>query len=140
LGALGRLAGGIAHDFNNRLVLIMGHAELLRSGLKVESAQAHHAEMVLASAKGAAELTRQLLAYSRRQVLKPEAFDLNDLVDRMQRLLQSVIGERIELLTVLGAKREILADPGQIEQVILNLALNARDAMPEGGNLTLETQ
>ncbi len=140
LGAIGKLAGGIAHDFNNRLVIIMGYGELLKRGLPADSPLAHHADMVLASAKRAAELTRQLLAYSRRQVLKPEAFDLNEMAERMKQLLSTAIGDRVELLTVLGATREILADPGQIEQVILNLALNARDAMPGGGRLTLETK
>jgi two-component system cell cycle sensor histidine kinase/response regulator CckA len=139
LGTIGKLVGGIAHDFNNRLAIIMGYGELLRAGLPAGGPLAHHANMVLESAKGAAQLTRQLLAYSRRQVLKPEAFDLNEMVERMRRLLKSVVEDRVELSAVLGAKSQILADPGQIEQVILNLALNARDAMPKGGKLTLET-
>jgi nitrogen-specific signal transduction histidine kinase len=140
LGAVGKLAGGIAHDFNNRLVIIMGHGELLRRAVAADAPLAMHAEMILSSAKRAAELTRQLLAYSRRQVLKPETFDLSRLVERVHQLLASVLGDRIGLVTSLQATRLILADPGQIEQVILNLALNARDAMPEGGSLTLETK
>ena len=140
LGAIGNLAGGIAHDFNNRLVIIMGHGELLRRALPPDGPLASHAEMILGSAKRAAELTRQLLAYSRRQVLKPETFDISEMVERMHRLLASVVGDRIELVTKLAATRLILADPGQIEQVILNLALNARDAMPSGGKLILETR
>jgi PAS domain S-box-containing protein len=140
LGAVGKLAGGIAHDFNNRLVIIMGHGELLRRALPEDGPLAMHAEMILSSAKRAAELTRQLLAYSRRQVLKPETFDLSKLLERVHQLLASVLGDRIELVTKLHATRLILADSGQIEQVILNLALNARDAMPEGGSLTLETK
>lgn len=140
LGAIGKLAGGIAHDFNNRLVIIMGYAELLKTALPPQSPLGHHTDMILESARGAADLTRQLLAYGRRQFLKPEAFDLNAMVDRMHRLLKSVIGDHIELVALLGAKSPIRADPGQIEQVILNLALNARDAMPEGGKLTLETR
>jgi two-component system cell cycle sensor histidine kinase/response regulator CckA len=139
VGALGRLAGGIAHDFNNRLVVIMCHAELLTQRLPPDSPLLRHADMVLSSAKRAAELTRHLLAYSRRQVLAPEAFDLNAMADRMLTLLKSVLSEGIEVVTDLRAKRHVLADPGQIEQVILNLALNARDAMPEGGRLTIET-
>jgi PAS domain S-box-containing protein len=139
LGALGKLAGGVAHDFNNRLLIIMGHTELLRRGLPEGSPLAPHADTVLTSAHRAAELTRQLLAYSRRQVLKPESFDLNQTVDRLRRMLERLIGDDIELVTVLGAKHPIYSDPGQIEQVILNLVLNARDAMPGGGRLTLET-
>lgn len=140
LEALGRLAGGVAHDFNNRLVIIMGYAELLRRSLKAGDVQAHQAEMVLQSAKRAAELTRQLLAYSRRQVLKPTAFDLNLAVEGMRRLLERLIGDDIELVTVCGARGLVYSDSGQIEQVILNLALNARDAMARGGRLTIETR
>ena len=139
LEALGRLAGGVAHDFNNRLLIIMGYAEALRNGLPKDSAGAQHAGMVLDSAQRAAELTRQLLAFSRRQVLKPQAFDLNRAVEGMRKLLQRLIGEDIELVTSLGAKHLVFADPGQVEQVILNLAINARDAMPRGGRLRAET-
>ncbi len=139
LGALGRLAGGVAHDFNNRLLIIMGHTELLKRALPDDSELLHHADMVIGSAERAAELTRQLLAYSRRQVLKPSAFDLNQTVDRMRRMLERLIGDEVELVTALGAKHAAYADPGQIEQVILNLVLNARDAMPGGGRLTLQT-
>jgi len=139
-GAVGKLAGGVAHDFNNRLVVVMGHGELLKRKLAPDSPLVHHADMVVASAKRAAELTRQLLAYSRRQVLTPEALDLNEMADRMRRLLKTVLSDRTELVTVLGATRRVLADPGQIEQVVLNLVLNARDAMPDGGRVTLETR
>jgi PAS domain S-box-containing protein len=140
LGAVGKLAGGIAHDFNNRLVVIMGYAELLKRELPPESPLSGHADMVLVSAKRAAELTRQLLAYSRRQVLEAEAFDVNEMAERMRSLLKTVLADGIELVTVLGAKRAVLADPGQIERVVLNLVLNARDAMPSGGRLTIETR
>jgi two-component system cell cycle sensor histidine kinase/response regulator CckA len=140
LGAVGKLAGGVAHDFNNRLVVVMGHGELLKRKLPPDSPLVHHADMVVASAKRAAELTRQLLAYSRRQVLTPEALDLNEMADRMRGLLKTVLSDRTELVTELGATRRVLADPGQIEQVVLNLVLNARDAMPDGGRLTLETR
>jgi two-component system cell cycle sensor histidine kinase/response regulator CckA len=140
LGAVGKLAGGIAHDFNNRLVVVMGYAELLKRELPPDSPLATHADMVLASAKRAAELTRQLLAYSRRQVLEPEAFDLNEMAERMRSLLKTVLADRIELVTVLRAKQPVLADPGQIERVVLNLVLNARDAMPSGGRLSIETR
>src|SRR5260221_5394011 len=140
LGAIGKLAGGIAHDFNNRLVVIMGYGELLKRRLPPDGPLGHYTDMVLASAKRAAELTHQLLAYSRRHVLTPEAFDLNEMADRMRMLLKTVLGDAVDLVAVLGATRGVLADPGQIEQVILNLVLNARDAMPHGGRLTLETR
>jgi two-component system cell cycle sensor histidine kinase/response regulator CckA len=139
LGTIGKLAGGIAHDFNNRLVIIMGYSELLKRELPPGSPLAEHADLVLASAMRAAELTQQLLAYSRRQVLNPSAFDLSEMAFRMRRVLEAILGERIELSTELGAKRYVLADPGQIEQVVLNLAINARDAMPGGGRIVIET-
>lgn len=139
LESLGRLAGGVAHDFNNRLLIIMCYAEILRAGLPSDSPFVHHARMVLESAQRSAELTKQLLAFSRRQALKPESFDLNVTVDGMRNLLARVIGEDIELVTVLGAKHLAFADAGQIEQVILNLVLNARDAMPHGGRLLAQT-
>jgi two-component system cell cycle sensor histidine kinase/response regulator CckA len=139
LGTVGKLVGGIAHDFNNRLAIIMGYGDLLCTGLGSDDPLYHHATMVLESAKGAAQLTRQLLAYGRRQVLKPVSLDLNEMVDRMRRLLRSVVDDRIEIVVSPSARSPIFADPGQIEQVILNLALNARDAMPGGGRLTLST-
>ncbi|HLV67955.1 MAG TPA: PAS domain-containing protein, partial [Polyangiaceae bacterium] len=118
LEALGKLAGGVAHDFNNRLVIIMGYTELLKRSLPEDGTLAQHADMVLTSAQRAAELTHQLLAYSRRQVLMPRAFDLNETVDRMRRLLERLIGEDIQLVTSLAAEHPIFGDPGQIEQVI----------------------
>jgi two-component system cell cycle sensor histidine kinase/response regulator CckA len=140
LEALGRLAGGIAHDFNNRLLIIMGQTELLRNALPPSSPHVPRTDLVLESAQRAAELTRQLLAFSRRQVLKPQSFDLNAVVDTMLRLLERLIGPEIQLATILGASYPIVADPGQVEQVIINLAINARDAMPRGGRLLLETK
>jgi PAS domain S-box-containing protein len=139
LGTIGKLAGGIAHDFNNRLVIIMGYGELLKRALPPESPLVGHVDLVLASAMRAAELTQQLLAYSRRQVLNPAAFDLSEMAARMRRVLETAVGERIELSTELGARRPALADPGQIEQVMLNLVLNARDALPGGGRIVIET-
>jgi two-component system cell cycle sensor histidine kinase/response regulator CckA len=138
--ALGRLAGGVAHDFNNRLVIIMGYAEALKGASPPGSPSLHHADMVLSSSQRAAELTRQLLAFSRRQALRPHAFDLNETVTRMRVLLERLIGEDIELATNLGAWNQVFCDPGQVEQAILNLAFNARDAMPNGGRLSLETR
>ncbi|HET9932508.1 MAG TPA: ATP-binding protein [Polyangiaceae bacterium] len=139
LGALGKLAGGVAHDFNNRLVIIMGYAELLKRGLPDESPLVGHADMVLGSAERASELTRQLLAYSQRQVLSPRSFDLNETVERMRRLLSRLIGDDVQFDCELAAAQPIFSDPGQIEQVIMNLVLNARDAMPQGGRLCLST-
>jgi PAS domain S-box-containing protein len=139
LETVGRLVGGVAHDFNNRLLVIMGYADLLKRGSAHDSVLASHAEVVVSSARRAADLTRQLLAYSRRQVLRPRPADLNAVVDGTRRMLERLIGERVELVTVLGAKYPMLADPGQIEHVLMNLTLNARDAMPDGGRVTLET-
>ncbi|HEX6272023.1 MAG TPA: ATP-binding protein [Polyangiaceae bacterium] len=139
LESVGRLVGGVAHDFNNRLLVIMGYAEILRRAVAAEPELSAHADVVLMSARRAADLTRQLLAFGRRQVLKPRPTDLNALVDRMRRMLERVIGENVELLTVLGAKQPMLADPGQIEQVLMNLVLNARDAMQDGGRVAIET-
>jgi PAS domain S-box-containing protein len=139
LETVGRLVGGVAHDFNNRLLVIMGYADLLKRGSTHDPALAAHAEVVVSSARRAADLTRQLLAYSRRQVLRPRPADLNAVVDGTRRMLERLIGERVELVTVLGAKYPMLADPGQIEHVLMNLTLNARDAMPNGGRVTLET-
>jgi PAS domain S-box-containing protein len=139
LETVGRLVGGVAHDFNNRLLVIMGYADLVKRGSAHDPLLASHAEVVVSSARRAADLTRQLLAYSRRQVLRPRPSDLNSVVDGTRRMLERLIGEHIELVTVLGAKFPMLADPGQVEQVLMNLMLNARDAMPNGGRVTLET-
>ena len=139
LETVGRLVGGVAHDFNNRLLVIMGYADLVKRGSARDPVLAGHAEVVVSSARRAADLTRQLLAYSRRQVLRPRSSDLNAAVDGTRRMLERLIGEQIELVTVLGAKHPMLADSGQVEQVLMNLMLNARDAMPNGGRVTLET-
>jgi PAS domain S-box-containing protein len=139
LETVGRLVGGVAHDFNNRLLVIMGYAELLKRGTLGSPELEAHADVVLTSARRAADLTRQLLAFGRRQVLKPRSSDLNGLVDRMRRMLERLIGESVELVTVLGAKYPMHADPGQIEQVLMNLVLNARDAMQSAGRVTIET-
>jgi len=138
LETIGRLVGGVAHDFNNRLLVIMGHADILQRSAS-EATQAFHAEIVVSSAKRAAELTRQLLAYSRRQMLRPQAVDANSVVEGTRRMLERVIDEPIEIIAQLGAKSPMLADSGQLEQVLMNLILNARDAMPDGGRITLQT-
>jgi two-component system, cell cycle sensor histidine kinase and response regulator CckA len=139
--AVGRLAGGIAHDFNNILTAITGHADLLLQDLGASDPRREDVEEIRRSGERAASLTRQLLAFSRQQVLQPKVVDLNALVMDMDKLLRRLIGEDIELATVLDpALGRVRADPGQLEQVIANLAVNARDAMPQGGKLTLETR
>src|SRR5437016_5837773 len=139
--AVGRLAGGVAHDFNNILTAITGHAELLLEDLGHHDPRRVDVDEIRRSAERAAGLTRQLLAFSRQQVLQPKVVDLNALVLDMDKLLRRLIGEDVELATVLDAALgRVTADPGQLEQVIVNLAVNARDAMPQGGKLTLETR
>jgi len=138
--AVGRLAGGIAHDFNNLLSVIVGYTYVLQSSLPEDEVLKSSAEQVMNAADKASSLTRQLLAFSRRQVLQPEVIDLNNILTGMEKMLPRVIGEDIEVRTVRTPEIKcVKADPGQIEQVIMNLVVNARDAMPEGGKLTLET-
>jgi PAS domain S-box-containing protein len=138
--AVGQLAGGIAHDFNNLLTAILGNTQLLLRDLPPGDAMRGDVEEIKKASERAAGLTRQLLAYSRRQMLQPEILDLNVVVGEMDRMLRRLIGEHIALVTVpapdLGRVR---ADPSQIEQVLVNLVVNSRDAMPEGGRLTIET-
>jgi PAS domain S-box-containing protein len=138
--AVGRLAGGVAHDFNNLLTVILGYSQILSESLPAGSRLADSTVQIKSAADRASGITRQLLAFSRKQVLSPRVISLNDIVLNLDSLLRRLIGEDIEVLTVpsndLGS---VKADPGQIEQVIMNLALNARDAMPRGGKLTLET-
>ena len=137
--AVGRLAGGIAHDFNNLLTAISGYSEFLIGGTP-DAKLRRYAEEIKRASDRAAALTGQLLAFSRRQVLQPRILDLNATVGDMDMMLRRLIGEDIELVTMLGAElAPIRADPTQIEQVIINLAVNARDAMPHGGSVTIET-
>jgi two-component system, cell cycle sensor histidine kinase and response regulator CckA len=138
--AIGRMAGGIAHDFNNLLTAITGYSELLLQSPELEDRVRGNLEEIRKAAARAAGLTHQLLAFSRRQVLRPIVLDLNMLVANVHKMLRRVIGEDIELVTVLGTGLGwVKADPGQLEQVLMNLVVNARDAMPNGGTLTLET-
>jgi len=138
--AVGRLAGGVAHDFNNLLTAILGSADLLLEGLGPDHSEREEAEEIRKAALRAADLTRQLLAFSRQQVLAPQVLDLNEVVANMDKMLRRVIGEDIDLRTAPGRDlRAVRADRGQLEQVVMNLAVNARDAMPAGGKLTIET-
>jgi PAS domain S-box-containing protein len=138
--AVGELAGGVAHDFNNLLMIVKGHAEMLLDRIADSSPARHNLEQIQGATDRAATLTRQLLAFSRKQVLQPKVIDLNDVVAGMIKMFARVIGENIELAFLPGSKlASVKADPGQMEQVLLNLVVNARDAMPDGGRLTIET-
>ena len=137
--AIGRLAGGVAHDFNNLLTVIRGHGELVVRKLAADHPMRRNLLEIGLAAERASALTHQLLAFSRKQVLQPRILDLGEIVERMSTLLQRLIGEDVELVTRRrGALGSVRADPAQMEQVIVNLAVNARDAMPEGGVLDLE--
>ena len=139
--ALGRLAGGVAHDFNNLLTVIKGHSQLLIDRTQPGDSFFGSTQQIIKTADRAATLTRQLLAFSRMQVLQPRILDLNALVADMSKLLQRLVREDIEFGLRLGdSLGRIKADPGQIEQVLLNLVVNATDAMPQGGKLTIETR
>jgi two-component system cell cycle sensor histidine kinase/response regulator CckA len=138
--AVGRLAGGIAHDFNNLLMVIMGHGELLRRSLDANDPRLRKVQHVMGASERAARLVRQLLAFSRKQVLEPQVVDLNALVSDTARMLRPILGEDVLVVTELDpALGRVRVDPAQIEQVLMNLAVNARDAMPSGGTITLET-
>jgi PAS domain S-box-containing protein len=138
--AVGHLAGGVAHDFNNFLTIITGYGQMIQRNLEPGSPMRAHVEEILKSGERAAALTHQLLAFSRRQDFSPRMLDLNAIVSSTVNMLHLLIGKDIELLTVLPAGLGLVkGDPGQIEQVIMNLAVNARDAMVNGGKITLET-
>ncbi len=137
--AVGRLAGGVAHDFNNLLTAISGYAELLFAQLPDGSPLREDADEIRKASGRAGDLTRQLLAFSRKQVLQPRVIDLAKVVTNVEKMLRRLIGADIELTTQFGTDPgRVRADPGQIEQVLLNLAVNARDAMPNGGTLGIE--
>ncbi len=136
--AVGRLAGGVAHDFNNLLTVILGHADLLRRGVKDEPHR-QRVENVVQAAERAATLTGQLLAFSRHQALTPRGFDLSELSMKLRPLLLPILSESVTLrIETPGEPVPALADPGQIEQVLLNLVINARDAMPQGGDVVVK--
>lgn len=138
--AIGILAGGIAHDFNNLLTVIQGNCEIILFELSENHPLRKGVEEISGAARRAADLTRQLLAFSRRQILEPKILDLNEIVRNLHKMLKRIIGEDIKLVTTLAKDLgSVKVDPSQIEQVILNLTVNARDAMPKGGTLTIET-
>ena len=138
--SIGRLAGGVAHDFNNMLGVILGYGEQLLDELHPRDPLREAAEQIVAAGHRSADLTRQLLAFSRRQTLQPVVLDLNAIIRDVERMLQRVIREDVELRLALAPDlARVKADPGQIQQVLLNLVVNARDAMPRGGHLTIET-
>jgi len=140
LESVGRLAGGMAHDFNNLLTTILGYSELISMDQGLKDSVAEGIEDIRKSAQRGARLIRQLLAFSRKQILRPERINLNELITDLEKMLKRLIEENIDLVTKLEPEiRQIEADPVQIEQVIMNLAVNSRDAMPEGGKLTIET-
>ena len=139
--AIGTLAGGIAHDFNNILSVIMGYGSLLEMKLDPSSQLREHVSQILSSAQKAAHLTNQILAFSRKQVMEPRETDLGELISGIEKMLRRLMGESIELITTMPrAPLPALVDRGQIEQVLMNLCTNARDAMPSGGTLTISTE
>jgi two-component system cell cycle sensor histidine kinase/response regulator CckA len=140
LEAVGRLAGGVAHDFNNLLGVIMGYADLMMKRIAADDPLKRNLQEIQKAAERASTLTKQLLAFSRRQVLQPRVLDLHHTIGEVETMLKRVIGEDVDLVTVLReGVGQVKADPGQVQQVLVNLAVNARDAMPDGGTLTIET-
>ena len=138
--SIGQLAGGVAHDFNNLLTVINGRVEFLVGAPNLISEQEEDLQEIQKAAERAGGLTRQLLAFSRKQLLQPRVVDLNQMLDEVEPMLRRLIGEDIQIMVVRGEKLGcVMADPGQVQQVLLNLALNARDAMPSGGLLTIRT-
>ena len=138
---IGRLAGGIAHDFNNHLSVVLAYSEMLTDGLDANDPMLQDLNDINQAGKRAADLTRQLLAFSRQQALDPKIIDLNGIVSGMEKMLRRLLGEDVALTVVTAPKvGQVKVDPGQMEQILMNLAVNARDAMPDGGCLTIETK
>ena len=140
LEALGRMTGGVAHDFNNMLTLVLGNLDRLRRMVDPASKEAKRVEMALHGAQRCAELTKQMLAFARRQLLRPAAVNVNEVVSKTSRMVRRIAGEAIEMNVAVAPELwPALADPAQIEAALVNLILNARDAMPNGGRLTIRT-
>jgi nitrogen-specific signal transduction histidine kinase/CheY-like chemotaxis protein len=139
MDAVGRLAGGIAHDFNNLLTVIRLNTEMIMDGFDPTDPRSEDVRQIRNAAERASSLTRQLLAFSRKQILQPRVLDLNTVVTNVEPMLQRLIGEDITINSSCGARGYLVADPGQLEQALVNLVVNARDAMPEGGQISIET-
>ena len=139
--AIGRLAGGVAHDFNNLLTAILGYSQILEERLEDEAVATDEVQEIRKAGQRASSLTRQLLTFSRKQIMQPQVLKFDDITREMERMLRRLLGEDIQLTSAFGENiHSVMADPGQIEQVIMNLAVNARDAMPEGGELIIEAR
>ncbi|HEX6629176.1 MAG TPA: PAS domain S-box protein [Gemmatimonadaceae bacterium] len=139
MDAVGRLAGGIAHDFNNLLTVIRLNTEIIMEGFDPTDPRSEDVKQIRSAAERASSLTRQLLAFSRKQILQPRVLDLNSVVNSVEPMLRRLIGEDITIASSCAARGYIVADPGQLEQILVNLVVNARDAMPEGGTISIET-
>lgn len=140
MDAVGRLAGGIAHDFNNLLTVIRLNTEIIMEGFDPTDPRSEDVKQIRSAAERASALTRQLLAFSRKQILQPRVLDMNSVVGNVEPMLRRLIGEDITIASNSGARGYVVADPGQLEQVLVNLVVNARDAMPQGGRITIETR
>ena len=140
MDAVGRLAGGIAHDFNNLLTVIRLNTEIIMDGFDPTDPRSEDVKQIRSAAERASSLTRQLLAFSRKQILQPRVLDMNSVVSSVEPMLRRLIGEDITIASTCTARGYVVADPGQIEQILVNLVVNARDAMPQGGTISVETQ
>jgi len=140
MDAVGRLAGGIAHDFNNLLTVIRLNTEIIMEGFDPTDPRSEDVKQIRSAAERASSLTRQLLAFSRKQILQPRVLDMNTVVGSVEPMLRRLIGEDITIASSCTARGYVVADPGQIEQILVNLVVNARDAMPQGGTISIETQ
>jgi nitrogen-specific signal transduction histidine kinase/CheY-like chemotaxis protein len=140
MDAVGRLAGGIAHDFNNLLTVIRLNTEIIMDGFDPTDPRSEDVKQIRSAAERASSLTRQLLAFSRKQILQPRVLDMNSVVSTVEPMLQRLIGEDITIASSCSARGYVVADPGQSEQILVNLVVNARDAMPQGGTISIETQ
>jgi two-component system, cell cycle sensor histidine kinase and response regulator CckA len=140
MDAVGRLAGGIAHDFNNLLTVIRLNTEIILEGFDPTDPRSDDVKQIKSAADRASALTRQLLAFSRKQILQPRVLDMNSVVSTVEPMLRRLIGEDVTIVSQCGARGYIVADPGQLEQVLVNLVVNARDAMPQGGRISIETK
>jgi PAS domain S-box-containing protein len=140
MDAVGRLAGGIAHDFNNLLTVIRLNTEIIMEGFDPTDPRSEDVKQIRSAAERASSLTRQLLAFSRKQILQPRVLDMNSVVATVEPMLRRLIGEDITIASSAAARGYVVADPGQLEQILVNLVVNARDAMPQGGTINIETQ